>query len=120
MEIKGIFEKIKILGASTRGSLITQMLGLDNKIITSAVDLKINKKGRLIPGNNILIEHDPEHLLPNSYLVMPYQFKKEIISRYHIFLIKGGELIFYRHTFSIIKYNKKINKINEELINLVY
>ena len=32
--------------------------------------------------------------------------KEEIISRYHVFLKEGGELIFYRPTFSTIKYNK--------------
>ena len=37
------------------------MINLNDKIIKSAVDLQLNKKGRLIPGTNIEIEYDPEH-----------------------------------------------------------
>ena len=108
---------IKILGASTRGALITQMLKLNNKIINSAVDLQKNKEGRMMPGSNIIIEHDSKHMIPDCYLVMPYQFKKEIINRYTTFLQNGGELIFYRPSFSIVKYNQKKNQVEEELIN---
>ncbi len=115
---KSNFSSIKILGASTRGALISQMLKLDNTIIDSAVDLQINKKGRMMPGTNISIELDSEHEIPDCYLVMPYQFKKEIINRYSSFLENGGELIFYRPNFSIVKYNIKEKNIIEELIDL--
>ncbi|WP_269606530.1 methyltransferase domain-containing protein [Prochlorococcus marinus] len=108
--------KIKILGASTRGALVSQMIKLNSKIIISAVDLQLNKKGRLIPGSNISIEYDPEHDSPDCYLVMPYQFKSEIINRYENFLKDGGELIFYRPKFSIVKFDFEMNKIIEEPI----
>ena len=108
---------IKILGASTRGALVSQMIKLNNKIIDSAVDLQLNKKGRLMPGSNILIEYDPEHKPPDCYLVMPYQFKSEIIKRYETFLKNGGELIFYRPRFSIIKFDFKKKFIIEESIS---
>ena len=65
----------------------------------------------------ISIEHDPEHEKPNCYLVMPYQFKNEIINRYNDFIKAGGELIFYRPRFSIIKYNSKEQVIEEEFIH---
>ena len=107
---------IKILGASTRGALISQMISLNNKIIISAVDLQLNKKGRLIPGTNIEIEYDPEHDTPDCYLVMPYQFKSEIINRYTSFIKNGGELIFYRPSFSIVKYNPQKEMIEDDLI----
>tara|TARA_Y100001968_G_C19374815_1_gene727052 strand:- start:382 stop:1413 length:1032 start_codon:yes stop_codon:yes gene_type:complete len=107
---------IKILGASTRGALIAQMISLNNEIISSAVDLQLNKEGRLIPGTNISIEYDAKHEIPDCYLVMPYQFKSEIISRYDSFIRSGGELIFYRPLFSIVKYNKENKLIEEECI----
>jgi len=116
LQEKSKVSSIKILGASTRGALISQMINLNNKIIISAVDLQLNKKGRLIPGTNIEIEHDPEHDQPDCYLVMPYQFKSEIINRYTSFIKDGGELIFYRPNFSIVKYNLKKEIIEEEFI----
>ena len=104
------------MGASTRGALVSQMINLNNETIISAVDLQLNKKGRLIPGTNIEIEYDPEHDIPDCYLVMPYQFKNEIINRYNDFIKAGGELIFYRPRFSIIKFNSKKQIIEEEFI----
>ena len=102
---------IKVLGASTRGAMIIQMLELDNKVITTAVDLQQNKVGRRIPGTNIVIELDGEHDIPDYYLVMPYQFRTEIISRYLDFMKSGGGLLFYRPKQEIITYDNKIKKI---------
>ena len=92
------------------------MISLNNQIIISAVDLQLNKKGRLIPGTNIAIEYDPEHDIPDCYLVMPYQFKSEIINRYISFIKNGGELIFYRPNFSIISYNNQEEQVEEKFI----
>ena len=102
---------IKVLGASTRGALIIQMLGLDSRVITSAVDLQRNKVGRRIPGTDIVIEFDGEHDTPDYYLVMPYQFRTEIINRYLDFMKSGGGLFFYRPTQEVITYDNKTKKI---------
>ena len=102
---------IKVLGASTRGAMIIQMLGLDSRIITTAVDLQRNKAGRRISGTDIVIEFDGEHDAPDYYLVMPYQFRTEIISRYLDFMKSGGGLLFYRPTQEVITYDNETNKI---------
>jgi len=102
---------IKVLGASTRGAMIIQMLGLDSKVITTAVDLQQNKTGRRIPGTDIVIEFDGEHDAPDYYLVMPYQFRTEIISRYLDFMKRGGGLLFYRPAQEVITYDNETNKI---------
>jgi hypothetical protein len=102
---------IKVLGASTRGAMIIQMLELDNRVITTAVDLQRNKVGRRIPGTNIVIEFDGEHDIPDFYLVMPYQFRTEIINRYLDFMKGGGGLLFYRPSQEIITYDNETNKI---------
>jgi len=108
---------IKVLGASTRGALIIQMLDIDSKIINSAVDLQRNKVGRRIPGTDILIEFDGEHDAPDYYLVMPYQFRNEIISRYIDFMKNGGGLLFYRPTQEVITYDNVSKKIKYTPIN---
>jgi 2-polyprenyl-3-methyl-5-hydroxy-6-metoxy-1,4-benzoquinol methylase len=97
--------RIKILGASTRGAFIAQLCGLNSSFIESAVDLQKNKDGKYVPGTDIRIEMDGAAPEPNCYLVMPYQFKQEIIARYTDFLKKGGDLIFYRPDFKIVKWS---------------
>lgn len=109
---------IKILGASTRGAFIAQYLDLDSRIIASAVDLQENKRGRRMPGTDIIIEYDLEAVRPDIYLVMPYQFKSEIIERYHEYLKNGGELYFYRPIYSRVYYCPSTHEILErEIIN---
>tara|TARA_B100001248_G_scaffold248940_1_gene221679 strand:- start:26576 stop:27838 length:1263 start_codon:yes stop_codon:yes gene_type:complete len=102
---------VKVLGASTRGAMIIQMLGLDTKTIDSAVDLQKNKVGRRIPGTDIEIEFDADHKAPDYYLVMPYQFRDEIIVRYTDFMKNGGGLLFYRPAQEVITYDKSANAI---------
>jgi SAM-dependent methyltransferase len=102
---------IKVLGASTRGAFIIQMLELDSKVITTAVDLQQNKVGRRIPGTDIAIEFDGEHDVPDYYLVMPYQFRTEIIKRYLNYMKSGGGLLFYRPQQEIITYDNETKKI---------
>ena len=108
--------EIKIMGASTRGAFIAQYLKLDSKIINSAVDLQQNKIGRRIPGTDIVIEYDPDASKPDIYLVMPYQFKTEIIERYQDYLTDGGRMIFYRPTMCLIRCNQD-GQIIEQFLN---
>lgn len=108
IKIKG--KSIKILGASTRGAFIAQYLKLDSVLIDSAVDLQINKLDRRLPGTNIIIEHQDNHVEPDYYLVMPYQFKDEILKRYKDYMNKGNKLIFYRPFFAV--YSDEVNYEN--------
>lgn len=116
LETYSTTKSIKILGASTRGAFIAQLMSLNSNIVQSAVDLQINKKGRRIPGTDITIEYDPEHEVPDAYLVMPYQFKDEIIKRYSEYLSTNGVLIFYRPIFSKIEMNDGI--VSETLLSI--
>ena len=100
-------KSVKVLGASTRGAMVIQMLKLDSSIIDSAVDLQKNKVGRRIPGTDILIEYDPDHEAPDYYMVMPYQFREEIIKRYTPYMQGGGGLLFYRPSHEIVTYDTK-------------
>lgn len=97
-----VSNEVKIMGASTRGAFIAQYLNLNSEVITSAVDLQKNKMGRRIPGTDIKIEYDPDAKKPDIYLVMPYQFKTEIIDRYTDFLLAGGRMLFYRPIMCLV------------------
>ena len=111
VSLKSQGKTIKILGASTRGAFIAQLLNLDSTLIDSAVDLQVNKKNRRMPGTDIQIELDENHGPPNFYLVMPYQFKNDIIKRYNDFMLHGGGLIFYRDKYEVFNYDKNSKKI---------
>ena len=87
---------IFILGASTKGNTILQFLNFDNKIIKYAVERNKQKIGASTIGSNIKIisEKMSKKFKPDYYLVLPWHFKKEIISREKEYIKKGGSLIF--------------------------
>ena len=87
---------IHIYGASTKGNVIIQFCGLTKKMIPYAVERNPEKFGRYTPGSFIPIisEKRSRALNPDFFLVMPWHFKKEIVSREKLFLNKGGKLIF--------------------------
>ena len=87
---------IHIYGASTKGNVIIQFCGITKKMIPYAVERNPEKVGRYTPGSFIPIisEKRSRALNPDFFLVMPWHFKKEIVSREKLFLNKGGKLIF--------------------------
>ena len=95
-KIKKENKKIYVLGASTKGNTILQFLGINNKIIKYAVERNKQKFGAKTIGSNIKIisEDSAKKKYPDYYLVLPWHFKDEIISRESIFIKKGGKLIF--------------------------
>ena len=88
--------KIAGYGASTKGNVIIQFCGITKKMIPYAVERNPEKFGRYTPGSFIPIisEKRSRVLNPDFFLVMPWHFKKEIVSREKLFLNKGGKLIF--------------------------
>ena len=87
---------IHIYGASTKGNVIIQFCRLTKKMIPYAVERNSEKFGRYTPCSFIPIisEKRSRALNPDFFLVMPWHFKKEIVSREKLFLNKGGKLIF--------------------------
>tara|TARA_A100001011_G_C14275829_1_gene829193 strand:- start:123 stop:1364 length:1242 start_codon:yes stop_codon:yes gene_type:complete len=85
-----------IYGASTKGNVILQYCNLDKKLLPVAAERNPDKYGRYTPGTFIPIisEIESRKMSPDFYLVMPWHFKKEIISREKMYLKKGGKLIF--------------------------
>ena len=67
-----------------------------HKIIKYAVEKNIQKVGASTIGSNIKIisEKMSKKFKPDYYLVIPWHFKKEIISREKEYIKKGGSLIF--------------------------
>ena len=66
------------------------------RIIKYAVEKNKQKIGASTIGSNIKIisEKMSKKFKPDCYLVIPWHFKKEIISREKEYIKKGGSLIF--------------------------
>ena len=111
------------LGASTKGNILLQHFGLTKKEIPVISEINKFKIGLKCLGTDIKLisEKDAEQINPNTKLVLPWYFKKEILKREKKFLKKGGKLFFpmpYTHLISK-KGEKKftINKMKKKDFN---
>lgn len=88
--------KIHVCGASTKGNILLQFLGIDKSLIEAASDVNQDKWGKRTPGTGIPIisEEESRKKNPDYYLVLPWHFREGIIEREKEFLKRGGQLIF--------------------------
>lgn len=94
--IKQDKKTIHLYGASTKGNVLLQYLGLDSSIILYAAERSPEKVGGSTLGTNIkmISEEVSRAMKPNFYFVPIWSFKKEIIQREKKYLEEGGKLIF--------------------------
>ena len=87
---------IHCYGASTKGNVLLQYFSIDNKIIDYVAERNNNKFNLYTPGTNIKIisEELSRFYKPDYYLVLPWHFKKEILSRESLMIKKGTKFIF--------------------------
>ena len=89
-------KKTHCYGASTKGNVLLQYYKIDNKLIDAVAERNKNKYNLYTPGTKIKII--PEVLSrfqkPDYYLVLPWHFKKEILSREIKIRKKGTKFIF--------------------------
>jgi NDP-4-keto-2,6-dideoxyhexose 3-C-methyltransferase len=85
-----------VLGASTKGNAILQLIGATPELIPAAVERNPDKFGKVTPGTNIPImseewlrENHPEMLL-----VLPYHFREGMLERYKDLRGKGVKFVF--------------------------
>lgn len=87
---------IYVYGASTRGNTLLQAAGLDNKLITAAVERNPVKFGKQIASLEIPIisEEQAEKDKFDYALFLPWFFKAELVERYKHLHDKGVKFIF--------------------------
>ncbi len=97
-------KRIYIIGASTRGLVVLQHANIDNRLIAAAADKNPNKIGRYIVGTGIPIISLDQYRddNPDYTLVLPYQFKNEIMNQESNYLRRGGKMIFALPELQII------------------
>ena len=96
-------EKIFALGASTKGNILLQHFGLDKSKIPYISERNLDKVGLRCLGSDIelISEENARSMKPKAFLVLPWNFKNEIVGREKEYLDSGGTLMFpmpYPHT----------------------
>jgi len=101
-------KKVFIYGASTRGLVVLQYFGIDNKLIAGSADMNSDKWGKYIVGTGIPIMSVEEYRKqkPDYLLVLPYHFLEEIKEQEKDFLKNGGKMIVAIPHFKVIANNK--------------
>ncbi len=94
-DIKAEGKRIAAYGAAAKGTILLNYCGIDQTLIDFVVDRNIHKQGLCMPGVGIPIG-SPERLLeemPEYVLILPWNFKDEIIAQQHEYLRRGGRFI---------------------------
>ena len=89
-------EQVHVYGASTKGNVLLQWYGIDSYKIPYAADRNPDKVGALTLGTGIRIisEEQSRKMRPDYYLVLPWHFKKEFLSRERDTILAGTRMIF--------------------------
>jgi hypothetical protein len=89
-------KKVFGYGASTKGNVLLQFCGLTAKHIPYIAEVNEEKFGCYTPGTLIPIisEAEAKAMKPDYFLVLPWHFRENILSREKEFLENGGKFIF--------------------------
>ena len=88
-------KSIYVYGASTKGNTLLQFCGIDHTIVGKAADRNPDKWGRRTLGTEIPIVSEEEARAdhPDFFLVLPWHFLPEFLTREAAFLEGGGRFI---------------------------
>jgi nucleoside-diphosphate-sugar epimerase len=88
-------KRIAAYGAAAKGTIMLNVLGLDETSLTYVVDRNVHKQGRFMPGSRLEIL-PPSRLVedrPDFVLILPWNFRDEIIEQQAAFVAGGGRFI---------------------------
>lgn len=93
--IKQSGKTIHIYGASTKLNTILGFCNIGPELIPFAAERSVNKIGaETLSGIKIISEEDSKNMKPDYYLVGPYHFKNEILTRESRLIESGVKFIF--------------------------
>lgn len=85
---------IWVYGASTKGNVILQYLGLDHMLISGAADRSPEKWGRYTVGTHIpIFSEEKGRAEADIFLVLPYAFLPEFLERESEWRSRGGKFV---------------------------
>jgi hypothetical protein len=96
--------RVHVYGASTKGNVLLQWYGIDSYKVPYAADRNPDKVGALTLGTGIRIisEEDSRQMQPDYYLVLPWHFKQEFLSRERETIMAGTKMIFPLPEISVV------------------
>jgi hypothetical protein len=89
-------KKVFGLGASTKGNVLLQYCGLDDRDLPCIAEVNEDKFGSYTPGTRIPIISEREAYAqnPDYMLVLPWHFRAGLVRGARAYLDRGGHLIF--------------------------
>lgn len=98
------------LGASTKGNVLLQICELDKRMLPYISERNSEKIGLRTLGTDIEIisEEKARQMNPSCMLVIPWNFKEEILEREKNYIQNGGKMLF------LIPYPHIVNKNGEK------
>ena len=111
-------------GASTKGNVILNYCGINNKVLRYVCDANPSKYNKFTPGSliKIISKNEMRLMKPKFLLVFIWSFRREVITQEKNFLKDGGNLVFPLPKLHIVnKYNYKLykKKLLSEKINSI-
>jgi SAM-dependent methyltransferase len=102
--LKAAGKRIHVYGASTKGNVLLQWCGIDNRVVDCAADRNPEKHGARTIGTDIPIvsEEESRALRPDYYLVLPWHFRDEFLRRERAILAAGTKFIFPLPEISVV------------------
>lgn len=82
-------------GAAAKGAIMLEAAGIGADDLAWVADRNVHKQGRHMPGNHIPIV-SPDRILedrPDALLILPWNFKDEIMSQQAEYAARGGKFI---------------------------
>lgn len=95
MMLKARKKSIAAYGAAAKGTILLNYIRAGRDVIDFVVDRNVHKQGKYMPGVHIPIQA-PETLtqqMPDYVLVLPWNFKTEILSQQAEYRRRGGKFI---------------------------
>jgi SAM-dependent methyltransferase len=94
-DLKGEGRRIAGYGAAAKGAVLLNASGIGTETLEFVCDRNVHKQGRYMPGVHVPIVA-PERILetmPDYVLLLPWNFKDEILKQQHEYRDRGGRFI---------------------------
>ncbi len=96
-------KKVYVYGASTKGNVLLQYLGLGPELLKGCAEKNPIKYGRRTPGTGIpIVPEEEARADADFFLVLPWHFRDEFVKREADFRKGGGKLIFPLPEFEVV------------------
>ncbi len=102
-------KRVYLYGASTKGNVILQYYGLDNRLISGAADRNPTKWGKYTLTDIPILSEEDGRRNADLFLVLPYGFIDEFVKRESAWLKNGGEFIVPLPKFRVIRHSSPIS-----------